>query len=224
MSTWNPGEGPPPIVPRPPSRGGPGIGLIVGIAVGAVAVGAGAAYLFLRPSAPQDPVAQPTSEVAAESAASAQPGPDQTGPDQTEDANSRLMKALPKGYPAGACEPVARLQGALSTIACTVNRDRGGPVSATYSLLLDTAALDAAMEDLGTTSAVVDCPGRIQSPGPWRHNASLHEISGTLMCGIQNDNPMLAWTNIDDQMFAVVAGRPAGPTLDHLYTWWSTHS
>jgi hypothetical protein len=23
-----------------------------------------------------------------------------------------------------------------------------------------------------------------------------HEISGTQLCGIQNDNPMLAWTNI----------------------------
>lgn len=44
------------------------------------------------------------------------------------------------------------------------------------------------------------------------------------MCGIQNDNPMLAWTNFDDQMFAVVQGRPAGPTLDNLYAWWSTHS
>lgn len=44
------------------------------------------------------------------------------------------------------------------------------------------------------------------------------------MCGIQNDNPMLAWTDIDRQMIAVTQGRPSGPTLDHLYTWWTTHS
>lgn len=216
MSTWNSGGGPPPIVPRPPSRGGPNIGLIVGIAVGVVAIGAGAAYLVLRPSAPDEPAAQQPS-VAAETSAAADPEP-------SEDANTRLMKVLPKGYPDGACEPVARLQGALATIACTVNKDAGGPMSATYSLLLDTAALNAAIADLGSTATVVDCPGRIQSPGPWRHNASLHEVSGTVMCGIQNDNPMLAWTNIDDQMFAVVQGRPAAPNLDHLYTWWSTHS
>ncbi|MGW0159302.1 hypothetical protein ACWDUN_08250 [Mycobacterium sp. NPDC003323] len=215
MSTWNSGGGPPPIVPRPPSRSGPNIGLIVGAAVGVVAIGAGVAYLVLRPSSPDAPAAQESS--VAETSA-------EVTPEQADDANSRLMAALPKGYPDGACEPVARLEGALATIACTVNRDPGGPMSATYSLLLDTPALDAAIADLGSTSTVVDCPGRIQSPGPWRHNASLHEVSGTLVCGIQNDNPMLAWTNIDDQMFAVVQGRPAGPTLDNLYAWWSTHS
>ncbi len=50
------------------------------------------------------------------------------------DANLRLRAALPTGYPTQACEPVARLAGALATIACTVNKDPGGPVSATYSL------------------------------------------------------------------------------------------
>ncbi len=216
MSTWNSGGGPPPIVPRPPSRGGPKVGLIVGIAVGVIAIGAGVAYFVLTPSSPDEPAAQETS-VAAESSAAPSAEP-------SEDANARLMKALPRGYPQGACEPVARLEGALATIACTVNRDPGGPMSATYSLLLDSAALKAAIDELGTTSTVVDCPGRIQSPGPWRHNASLHEVSGTLMCGIQNDNPMLAWTNFDAQLFAVTQGRPGGPTLDNLYAWWSTHS
>jgi hypothetical protein len=216
VSTWNSGGSPPPVVPRPPARRGPNIGVIVGIAAAVLAIGAGATYLLTRPSAPDDPAAERS---AAPETSAAQPS--STGGD---DPNARLMKALPKGYPAGACKPVARLEGAMSTIACTVNKDPGGPVSATYSLLLDTPALNTAIEDLVSTSTVVDCPGRIQSPGPWRHNASLHEVSGTLVCGIQNDNPMLAWTDIDQQMIAVIQGRPAGPTLDHLYTWWTTHS
>jgi len=218
VSTWNSGGGPPPIVPRPPSRGGPNVALIAGVAAAVLAIGGGVAYFVLSPSDPDEPVGQQTS-------VSAQPGASEGATtEQDEDDNDRLMKVLPRGYPDGACKPVARLDGALATIACTVNKDPGGPMSATYSLLVDSAALKAAIDNLETTSTVVDCPGRIQSPGPWRHNASLHEVSGTLMCGIQNDNPMLAWTNFDDQMFAVVQGRPAGPTLDNLYAWWSTHS
>ncbi|ANE81914.1 hypothetical protein A7U43_23960 [Mycobacterium adipatum] len=215
MSTWNSGGTPPPVVPRPPTRRGPSIGVIAGVTAAVLAVGAAAAYLLLGPSASDDsgaPAAAPETSAA------------QATSEVADDPNDRLMRALPRGYPAGACKPVARLQGALATIACTVNKDPGGPMSATYSLLVDTAALNTAIEDLAATSTVVDCPGRIQSPGPWRHNASLHEVSGTLVCGIQNDNPMLAWTDIDRQMIAVTQGRPAGPTLDHLYTWWTTHS
>ncbi|AXK74297.1 hypothetical protein AVZ31_07225 [Mycolicibacterium neoaurum] len=192
--------------------------LIAGVAAAVLAIGGGVAYFVLSPSDPDEPVGQQTS-VSAQSGAS-----EGATTEQDEGDNDRLMKVLPRGYPDGACKPVARLDGALATIACTVNKDPGGPMSATYSLLVDSAALKAAIDNLETTSTVVDCPGRIQSPGPWRHNASLHEVSGTLMCGIQNDNPMLAWTNFDDQMFAVVQGRPAGPTLDNLYAWWSTHS
>lgn len=156
MSTWNSGGTPPPVVPRPPAKRGPNIGVIVGITAAVLVIGAAAAYLLLRPSAPDDP--------AVERSAVPETSAVQTSSADAEDPNARLMKALPKGYPAGACKPVARLQGAMSTIACTVNRDPGGPMSATYSLLLDTAALDAAIEDLASTSTVVDCPGRIQSP------------------------------------------------------------
>ncbi len=214
MSTWNQGGGPPPVVPRPPAKRGPNVGVIVGIAAAVVAIAAGAAYLALRPPGSDAPAQ--AAETAAAETTSAQA--------DAEDANARLMKAIPKGYPSGACEPVARLAGAMSTIACTVNKDPGGPMSATYALLTGSEALNEAIEDLASTSSVVDCPNRIQSPGPWRRNATPHEVAGTLVCGIQNDNPMLAWTDIDAQMIAVVQGRPAGPTLDHLYTWWSTHS
>ncbi len=219
MSTpgsWENGA-PPPVIPRPaPTRRGPRLGVIVGVVAAVAAVGAGAAFLVLRPSG--------------DSAAPAAPAPNQgstaasTTSAPPSDPNSRLLRALPAGYPTGTCTPVARLEGALATMACTANSDPGGPVSATYSLLVDSAALDKAIKELTNTSTVVDCPGRIQSPGPWRHNASPQEVSGTLVCGIQGDNPMLAWSDIDKQLFSVVQGRPGGPTLDHIYAWWTSHS
>ncbi len=220
MSSHGPWDGgaPPPVVPRiAQAPRGRRVGVIV-VAVAAVAaVGAGAAYLLMRTARDETTAAAPSPTVAASSpgaATSAQP----------TDPTSRLMRELPRGYPAGACTSVARMGGALATVACTVNTDAGGPVSATYSLLVDKAALDWAVGDIADNSTVVDCPGRIQSPGPWRHNAAPQEVSGTLVCGIQAENPMLAWTDIDAQLFGVVQGRPGGPTLDHLYAWWTSHS
>lgn len=219
MSTpgsWD-GGGPPPVIPRPaPPRRGANIGIIVGAVVAVAAVGAGAAFLLMRSSGDSGAPAAP----AQPSTSSSQSG----GGAPPSDRTSRLMRVLPAGYPAGACKPVVRLEGAMATVACTANTDAGGPVSATYSLLVDSAALQKAADEFVNTSTVVDCPGRIQSPGPWRHNASPQEVSGTLVCGIQGDNPAVAWTDIDKQLFSVVQGRPGGPTLDHLYAWWTSHS
>lgn len=176
MSTWNSGGTPPPVVPRPPAKRGPNIGVIVGITAAVLAIGAAATYLVLRPSAPDD--------AAVEQSAAPETSAAPTTSAAADDPNTRLMKALPKGYPAGACKPVARLEGAMSTIACTVNRDPGGPMSATYSLLLDTAALDAAIEDLASTSTVVDCPGRIQSPVHCPRDCRGNGVNGLIGPGV----------------------------------------
>lgn len=217
MSTPGSWEGgaPPPVIPRPAAgRRGPSVGVIVAAVVAVAAIGAAVAFVMLRPSGNSaEPAAQTTNSSATPAAGT-----------PANDPNSRLLRVLPAGYPAGACTPVARLEGALATVACKANDDQGGPVSATYSLLLDSAALEKAITEVANTSTVVDCPGRIQSPGPWRHNASPQEVSGTLVCGIQGDAPMLAWSDIDKQLFSVVQGRPGGPTLDHLYAWWTSHS
>ena len=212
--SWE-GGAPPPVIPRPATgRRGPNVGVIVAAVVAVAAIGAGVAFVVLRPSGESDAPAAQTTNSPVQSATGA----------PANDPNSRLQRVLPAGYPAGACASVARLEGALATIACKGNDDQGGPVSATYSLLVDSAALERAIKDVADTSTVVDCPGRIQSPGPWRHNASPQEVSGTVVCGIQGDNPMLAWSDIDKQLFSVVQGRPGGPTLDHLYAWWTSHS
>jgi hypothetical protein len=71
---------------------------------------------------------------------------------------------------------------------------------------------------------VVNCPGNIQSPGPWRRNATPQQVSGTLVCGLQASRPTLAWTDDIVLLLGVVRADATGPTLDQLYAWWSTHS
>lgn len=72
--------------------------------------------------------------------------------------------------------------------------------------------------------SVVTCPGNIQSPGPWRRNATPQQVSGTLVCGVQQDRPTLAWTDDIALLLGVVRADDKGPTMDRLYAWWSSHS
>jgi hypothetical protein len=71
---------------------------------------------------------------------------------------------------------------------------------------------------------VVTCPGRIQSPGPWRRNATPNQVAGTLICATRGDLATVAWTTDEKNLVNVAAGGQNGPTLAQLYTWWSSHS
>ena len=82
--------------------------------------------------------------------------------------------------------------------------DPGGPLSATYTLVSDKAALDAAFDDIVRASTRVNCPGNIQSPGPWRRNATPQKTSGVLFCGIQEARPTVVWTDDDDLLVSTV--------------------
>lgn len=153
------------------------------------------------------------------------PAPTPTTPAMSEDdARATLKGMLPAGYPPAACEPVATPKGALAKFGCEGNADAGGPVLATYTLVADAQALQKAFEDVIANSNVVNCPGAIQSPGPWRRNATPDKVAGTLFCGYQRDLPTLAWTNNEDLVVAAVRGDAQGPNLDALYRWWSLHS
>ena len=139
-------------------------------------------------------------------------------------AEANLIRMLPPGYPPGACRPVDPQRGAVATATCGANVDPGGPPSATYSLMRDRATLDAAFTAAVRPDAVVTCPGNIQSPGPWRRNATPQKVSGTLVCGVQDTVPTLAWTDTERMLVSVVRSDSPGPTLDQLYQWWSSHS
>ena len=139
-------------------------------------------------------------------------------------AREKLRQLLPPGYPDAACEPVATPKGALAKFGCERNADPGGPPLATYTLLPDRAALKVAFDDIIRASAIVNCPGSIQSPGAWRRNAAPDKVAGTLFCGFQRDLPTLAWTDDSDLMVAAIRGDERGPSLEQLYRWWSSHS
>lgn len=159
-------------------------------------------------------------------------GPDAAGADASPsatptvdpEANAKLLRVLPQGYPSDACKPADLPNGALAKVDCGANADLGGPPSASYTLLRDKDTLRTAFDDLVRATSVVTCPGNIQSPGPWRRNATPQKISGTLVCGSQQSLAAVAWTNDADLLLCVARARAEGPTLDQLYAWWSTHS
>lgn len=140
------------------------------------------------------------------------------------DAETRLMGMLPRGYGAEACETVVPPKGALAQLSCTKNDDPGGPLTATYTLAQDGDARQELFDGVLSTSSVVDCPGNIQSPGPWRRNATPQQTAGTLVCGFQQSKPTVAWTTDADQLVSEVQSGPQGPNMVQLYTWWSSHS
>lgn len=146
------------------------------------------------------------------------------GPQRDRAAESRLMAMLPKGYPGGSCAPVDPPKDALAQVDCRANVDSGGPSSASYTLVRDPAALNTAFDAVVAANSVVTCPGNIQSPGPWRRNATPDRVSGTLFCGFDRDSPTVAWTDDARLLLSTVRSDQNGPNLDQLYAWWSSHS
>jgi hypothetical protein len=140
------------------------------------------------------------------------------------EAHDKLLRLLPPGYPSDSRKQVDPPKDALAEVDCTQNADTDGPPSATYTLVQDKAALQAAFDVVVRSTDVVNCPGNIQSPGPWRRNATPQQVSGTLVCGPQQSRPTLAWTDDIVLLLGVVRADAKGPTLDQLYAWWSTHS
>ncbi|MBJ7337673.1 serine/threonine-protein kinase [Mycolicibacterium sp.] len=139
-------------------------------------------------------------------------------------AREQLRGALPPGYPSTACHAVDVPGGASAKVDCTRNADAGGPPAATYTLASDQAALDSAFGAVVGSIRVVNCPGNIQSPGAWRRNATPQLVSGTLVCGFRDTVPTLSWTDTEKLLLSSVDGAEAGPNLDQLYVWWSSHS
>jgi hypothetical protein len=136
----------------------------------------------------------------------------------------RLLRLVPAGYPSDACKPVATPKDALAQVNCEKNSDAGGPVTATYTLVENKVALDAAFDSIVKASTTVNCPGNIQSPGPWRRNATPDKTSGVLFCGVKDSRPTVAWTDDTRLVVSQVQSGPGGPTFDELYAWWSGHS
>jgi serine/threonine protein kinase len=140
------------------------------------------------------------------------------------EAQTRLAGLLPAGYAVNSCTPVETPKGAQAKVSCTANSDAGGPRSATYTLAQDKAALQNAFDGIVSGSSMVNCPGNIQSPGPWRRNATPNLVSGTLFCGFRSDIPTVAWTDDAKLLLSSVDGPPGVANLNELYVWWTSHS
>lgn len=147
-----------------------------------------------------------------------------TESESPQQAEVRLMSMLPQGYDADGCEAVIPTKGALAQVSCNDNTDIGGPRTANYMLAKNKESLRALFDGVVSTTSVVDCPGNIQSPGPWRRNATPQQVAGTLVCGFQQSKPTVAWTTDADLMVSEVQSGPQGPNMVQLYTWWASHS
>ncbi|MCV7022659.1 hypothetical protein H7I77_04745 [Mycolicibacterium novocastrense] len=202
---WN-GALPPPIIPTTPSRRAPSakaltIGAVVltGVVLVGVAVWNVAGSDSGTDQAPTTTQARPTAEDV-----------------------QRLNDALPKGYSETSC--TTDETSANASVTCGPNTDPGGPTTATYTLYPDQQALAQAFTDTIATYTRVTCPGNIQSPGPWRRNAAPDVVAGTLFCGTQSGQAVVAWTSDAESLLNVAEAGAQGPSMDQLYTWWGTHS
>lgn len=147
-----------------------------------------------------------------------------TEAESAEQAQSRLLAMVPRGYSEGACEAVVPTKGALAQVSCGQNDDPGGPLTATYTLATDEQSLKELFDEHVSSSSVVNCPGNIQSPGPWRRTAAAEQAAGTLVCGFQQSKPTVAWTTDSDVMMSEIQSGPQGPNMVQIYTWWASHS
>lgn len=140
------------------------------------------------------------------------------------EAQTRLLKLLPPGYPQNTCTSTTPMGGAIAEVSCGRNVDVDGPPSATYSLFPDAGALRLSFDSTVHATTVVTCPGRIQSPGAWHRTATPNKPSGMLLCGMRQGSPTLVWTNDANLVISRLHTEHSAPSLEQLYTWWSSHS
>lgn len=197
------------VNPRPVHRDRRPV-VLIGAAVVAVLALGGLAWAFW-----------PSPDVAQDAGAEAAPTSEAETPQQAE---ARLLSMVPRGYPQGACEAVVPANGAVAQVSCGKNDDPGGPLAATFTLAEDKNALTELFDGVISASSVVNCPGNIQSPGPWRRSAAAEDTAGTLVCGFQQSKPTVAWTTDGDLMMSEVQSGPQGPNMVQIYTWWASHS
>lgn len=208
---------PPPISPyrRPPSRGR---GPVVAAALAAVAV-VGGLLFWLLPSESAPHEAKPP--LAGRTTTPTTPAVSTPPPAESQ---ARLFGSLPPGYPPGACNPVTAPPNAFARLACGQNVDPDGPPTATFTLYPNLSTLRTAFNKIVQTSTIVECPGRIQSPGAWHRVAAPTQVTGMLMCGLQQSSATVVWTNDAGLILGSVQADPPGPNLDQIYGWWASHS
>lgn len=149
--------------------------------------------------------------------------------DTTTAAAELLRHNLPPGYRPSDCTATTEPPPAIAGVRCGPHPAIAEATTAHYTLYDATADLDAAFADVTASTTAKVCPGAdggYQSPGAWRRNANPETVAGTLLCGTNQDSqPMVAWTTTSTLLLATIrADTPQKPSLEQLYTWWSSHS
>jgi serine/threonine kinase PknH len=192
--------------------------LVLGIVVIVAALALGAVALRFLLQSPHPTPASPVAPGTSTAPSTATPTI------SAAEAQARLSGLLPPGYPPGTCKSIVPPKGANAALSCAQNADQDGPLSAIYTLYPDAATVRSAFDKIVQTSAVIVCPGRIQSPGAWHHIANPDTPSGMVLCAATQGNPTMAWSNDTQLLVSVVQSDPQGPTIDQLFAWWSSHS
>ena len=209
------------VAERTPRNTGP-----LKLAAAAAAVlalgGLGFSTVFSSSGDAEEPVAQTESTTeTTTSSASIPPPPPLPSPEDL----ARVSRGLPAGYTPDSCPPKAIVEaGGVASLACGRNNDPGGPLSGIYTVFGDRTTLNETFDRAVYASTQKICPGNMQSPGPWRRNATPERESGVLFCGTRGETPVIIWSDVERLQLATVLGSPGGPNLDELYGWWTQHS
>ncbi|BBZ33586.1 hypothetical protein AWB99_10260 [Mycolicibacterium confluentis] len=139
-------------------------------------------------------------------------------------AEQRLATLLPTGVPAEACAASAPQADALAQLNCRAAADPAERPAARYTLVADRDTLVSTFDRMVQSSSVVVCPGRIQSPGPWRRNATPNVVSGTVFCALKGQQALVGWTDESSLVLSEISANSGQAGLDQLFTWWSANS
>lgn len=195
--------------------------LLIGAAAAAVLAAAVATMLL---TSAKDTGEQTSSSSSASSPASAAPATPAVSTVAPVDKPDAVLRLVPPGYKAGACTADAGVPvGARAAVTCSQNTDPGGPTMSHYTLFSDKASLQDNFNQVVADSTPQVCPGRIMSPGPWRHNATPEITAGTLFCGTHQDTQRIGWTD-DAKLLLAVVESTGTPGMEDMFNWWSSHS
>lgn len=208
---------------REPRNTGP-LKLAAAAAAGLVLVGFGISAVFSSSGDAEAPAAQIESTTETAAAAMSTPTPPAPAPLSPEEL-ARVIRDLPAGYTPESCPPKEGVEaGGVGTLACGPNTDPGGPLSGLYTVFRDRTSLNEAFDRAVYASTQKVCPGNMQSPGPWRRNATPEREAGVLFCGTRGETPVVIWSDVERLRIATTLGSPGEANLDALYGWWTQHS
>lgn len=144
-------------------------------------------------------------------------------PPAASDGTAQLRALMPAGF-GDSCQPESTTPPVLAKLTCTAHSGPASPPSGTFLMAQSTTDLPGLLQSTVNDAQVVVCPGNIQSPGPWRRNATPSQVAGTLVCATRADRALVAWTTDDRRLVSLIEAGAQGPSMVQLYTWWAAHS